>query len=429
MITVSQTMSHYVKLETLTDNQKGQIDEDLRVKDVQIKGRRKIVNEYQFYELTDDDQYCIIPFAYGCSKVDVKRRKRSAFPPCTVSFEAAPRPEQKVVLKEALSHMNKTGSTMVCAYPGFGKTCCSLYLTSKTNLKTLVIVNKLVLVQQWKESILKFCPKATVQFVETKTKLDTTHDFYIMNAQNIEKKGVEYFDHIGTVIVDEAHLIMAKTLSRSLQYLRPRYLIGLTATPYRPDGLNCLLPLYFGEHKIIRELKREHIVHPIYTQFVPTVRHNNDGTLNWNAVLDSQAEDEDRNNMIVNLVCEYNDRNILIIVKRVSQGEWLQSALTERGESVTSLLGTNQEYDKGARVLIGTGQKVGTGFDHAKLNMLLLAADIEEYFIQYLGRDLSNEDTLPIVLDLVDENPTLKRHFATRRRTYKKHGGKIIERS
>ena len=94
-------------------------------------------------------------------------------------------------------------------------------------------------------------------------------------------------------------------------------------------------------------------------------------------------------------------------------------------ENVTSLLGSNQEFDKDARILIGTGQKVGTGFDHSKLNMLILAADIEEYFIQYLGRVFRTKDGIPIILDLVDNNKTLMRHFATRCKTYKKHGGTV----
>jgi superfamily II DNA or RNA helicase len=75
-----------------------------------------------------------------------------------------------------------------------------------------------------------------------------------MNATNIEKMGRKFFEGIGLVICDEVHLLVAETLSRSLQYLCPRYLIGLSATPYRLDGLNILLDLYFGEDKIIREM-------------------------------------------------------------------------------------------------------------------------------------------------------------------------------
>ena len=99
--------------------------------------------------------------------------------------------------------------------------------------------------------------------------------------------------------------------------------------------------------------------------------------------------------------------------------------LTEMGESVTSLLGDQQEYDEGARILIGTNSKIGTGFDHARLDTLLLAADVEEYFIQYLGRIFRRPDVEPIIFDLVDKNSILKKHFSTRKSIYIESGGKI----
>ena len=120
-----------------------------------------------------------------------------------------------------------------------------------------------------------------------------------MNAQNVEKMGSAFFADVGTVIIDEAHLIMAETLSKSLQHVFPRYLIGLTATPYRPDGLDKLLTLYFGNRKIIRELHREHIVQKVVTGFKPTIEYAVNGRVDWGTVLDSKANDEWRKELIV----------------------------------------------------------------------------------------------------------------------------------
>ena len=95
------------------------------------------------------------------------------------------------------------------------------------------------------------------------------------------------------------------------------------------------------------------------------------------------------------------------------------------GEDVTSLIGTKQSYEINSRILIGTCSKVGTGFDHPKLDTLLLAADVEEYFIQYLGRCMRTRDNLPVVFDLVDDNSILLKHYKTRVGVYEKHGGVI----
>jgi hypothetical protein len=59
------------------------------------------------------------------------------------------------------------------------------------------------------------------------------------------------------------------------------------------------------------------------------------------------------------------------------------------------------------------------------LDTLLLATDIEEYFIQYLGRVFRRKDANPMIFDLVDNNPILLRHFKTRQKIYQECGGTI----
>ena len=377
----------------------------------------------QPYTLVGDVKVSL-PFAYATRVLKVERPSRKTFKSTHVKFQGVLRPEQKTVRKEAVRCLNKRGSVIVSAYCGFGKTICAVHMAAGIGFRTLVIVNKIVLMKQWEESILKFCPEAVVHRVTAKSP-KKSGDFYIMNAQNVEKKGREFFSDVGLVIVDEAHMIMAETLSRSLQYVYPRYLIGLTATPYRPDGLNILLQLYFGRHKIIRKLHRKHIVYKVDTGFIPKVERTLQGRVNWGSILDQQANCVHRNELILNIIESCSDRNFLVLVKRVSQGEYLIGKLEERGISVTNLIGSNQEFESSARVLIGTCQKVGTGFDHPKLNTLILAADIQEYFIQYLGRIFRVRDSEPVVFDLVDSNGILRKHFMTRQRVYREHGGVI----
>ena len=64
-------------------------------------------------------------------------------------------------------------------------------------------------------------------------------------AQNMKKMGRDVFSKIGFVIIDEIHAIMAESLSESMFYVSPRYLLGLSATPTRPDGMDGLLD-WFG---------------------------------------------------------------------------------------------------------------------------------------------------------------------------------------
>ena len=98
---------------------------------------------------------------------------------------------------------------------------------------------------------------------------------------------------------------------------------------------------------------------------------------------------------------------------------------TERDVDVTSLVGIKRHFDTNARVLVATVQKAGVGFDHPKLNALIMAADVEQYFIQYLGRVFRTQEGVPLIFDLVDNFQTLKRHFSSRSRVYRQHGGVI----
>jgi len=414
-------MSLITDLSLITDENKQKISDELRL---------KIENKYAYgpcryiYPYTIMDEEILIPFAFGVSELQLKRRTRDVFNVIENSFQGELRPEQQEVKKEAVQVLNKTGSIILSMYCGFGKTITAINLACTIKLKVLIIVNKIVLIKQWKESINLFCPSATVSCIKPKDKVIDS-DFCIINAMNMEKFDKRMFEKFGTVVVDEAHLIMAEMISRCLTCVSPRYLIALTATPYRPDGLNKLLDFYFGEYKIIKELNRKHIVYTIETGFQPTIEQTNTGRLNWGIVLDSQANDEKRNNTIIDIICKFNERTFMVLVKRVSQAQYLSDKLKEKGENVSLITGSVQTYDDADRILIGTSGKIGTGFDHPKIDALMLAADVQEYFIQYLGRCMRTKTTEPLIFDLIDDNALLKKHYSTRKKIYKAHGGII----
>jgi superfamily II DNA or RNA helicase len=261
---------------------------------------------------------------------------------------------------------------------------------------------------------------------------------------------------------------MSAVLSQSIQYIFPRYVIGLSATPYRGDSLDILICFYFGKRnseikiqddskecvrilpqsnvlpvvndipvsnilstdnqsqQIEFKLNRDHLVYMVKTGFNPEVEKTAQGRVNWGRILDSQATDINRNNLICNIITKHKDRTFLVLVKRVNQGNLLKQILESTGESVTTLLGNQQTYDKDARILIGTTQKIGIGFDHKALNALVLGGDVDAYFIQYLGRVFRTENVVPIVFDLVDEYSLLKRHYYSRRDVYLATKGKIV---
>ena len=177
-----------------------------------------------------------LPFAWALKNIGNcirPRREVHSDLETTFSKEITFREEQKQVIKEAIQLLNKNGTCILSVYTGFGKTLCSIKLAYKIKLKTLIVISRLILVKQWVNSINKCCKNPKIQFLTARTPLNLSNDFFIMNALNIPKKPHGFFDDIGTIITDEIHLIATEKLIQSFNYLRPRYMIGLSATPTR----------------------------------------------------------------------------------------------------------------------------------------------------------------------------------------------------
>jgi len=412
-------MSHQLILNNLDENTLTNIEKDLCIHPE--KNKYSQITPEPIYAYAFNDKYVYIPFYYGNSAA--KRRERKEFDEIKVVFQGTPRPEQKEVQKEAIACLNKKGSVIISAYPAFGKTFLSLWVATKIKLKTMIIIHRIVLIKQWVKSIEQFCPGSIVQVIEGKTEIDTKADFFVMNPANVSKHG--FMPFIGFLIVDEAHLIMAEKLSECMRYFSPRYLLGLSATPYRKDGLNALFDLYFGPERIYRELWRHHTVYTLNTNFIPEVKTNKQGRVDWGSLLESQGMNEKRNGMIVKIIKTFPKRVFLVLCKRVEQAKILIEKLRDEKEDVTYLYGTRQDYEQTSRILVGTTGKVSVGFDHPKLDSMILATDIEGYFLQVLGRIFRNPHSRPMIFDIIDKNPLLFRHFITRKNTYLKHGGEL----
>ena len=376
----------------------------------------------------------MVPFHWGVSYFGKGLRKpKEACGTLFSRFNGTLRAEQKEIFNESVALLNKSGSCLMAIYPGGGKTVTSLSIASSIGFRTMIFVNKLVLIDQWVETIHKwFGATTSIQIVKGKSgkakSLQQGCDFYIVNAINVTKHEFQDYQNlgIGLLIVDECHLMVTKMFSQALSYICPRYLMGLSATPFRVDGFDILLELYFGLHKVTRKLFRPHAVHCIDSKI--KIDHEKDarGDIIWNSVIEKQISHPGRNDRIAELCLQFKNRNILILSKRIKQMETIFNLLKDKGETSVTMMKENEtSFDRDARILIATFQKVGTGFSHDKLDMLLLASDIEEYFLQYLGRVFRRPDVEPVIIDIVDKHPILKKHFNSRKKIYEESGGTI----
>jgi len=211
--------------------------------------------------------------------------------------------------------------------------------------------------------------------------------------------------HIGFLIVDECHRAPARTFTEAVTAFDCRYMLGLSATPWRRDGLSRLIYWYLGSK--VYEVERQelteagHLVAPevIYrpTAFVTSY----DPSEEYAQMLSELAADPERNALIVaDVLREVGSGVSLVLSDRKSHCRTLAALLAEQGVAVAVLTGDltlrqRQEVvvavQAGAvQVLLATGQLIGEGFDCPGLSTLFLATPIRfsGRVLQYLGRVL-----------------------------------------
>ena len=171
--------------------------------------------------------------------------------PINLNFNGNLFPNQIEIVEAYFKSIDKTlgGGGLLDVPCGFGKTAMALYIISKLSVKTLVIVHKGFLVNQWIERIKEFLPQARIGRVQGQILDIENKDIVIGMLQSLSTKSYphEMISTFGLTIVDECHHLAAEVFSRALPKISTRYMLGLSATPNRKDGLSKVFEWYLGD--------------------------------------------------------------------------------------------------------------------------------------------------------------------------------------
>lgn len=331
--------------------------------------------------------------------------------------------DQVTVANEAIKQLNENRRVLLGCFTGMGKTCMTTYLTAYYKFKTVVICTISALHKQWKEEFEKFT-NAKVSIIRGK-KFDENADIYIVGPKKVLNMDMNLFKDIGLVVVDECHLLCSRVFSSSLQRFFPQYIIGLSATPDKSNGLDSIMHVYYSELENIifrHEVKPFEII-KLCTNFFPDIIYTNyKGTtgINWTHLQNSLAFNKKRQLMIVDLAIKYKDKGVLILTKREKEASDISEILSSKNIKNDVLVGKKKNYDKCAPILIGGMKKIGVGFD-CKMNVLILASDVMD-IRQYEGRIRAHNNT---IIDIVDKFGALEKHWKIREKWYIKRGATI----
>jgi superfamily II DNA or RNA helicase len=376
------------------------------------------------------NEYIYLPRYYGYQEFG-KQDYNYKYTPISVTFKGQMRDYQKEIINETIEKLKETDGGVWSISVGMGKTIMALYLLSLLKMKTIIIVHKQVLLDQWKDRIQEFLPDAKVGLIQGPIVSVEDKDIILSMIQTLTRKdhNREIFKDIGLTIIDEVHNVCSKTFSRVLFKIQTKYRLGLSATPKRRDGFDKVIEYHIGP--IIIEKHEDRIV-PLVEVYESNesdvkVEFNKAGKVNIPKLLTDLSSCDKRNSLITKIILKLikQNRKIIVFSDRVAQCKRLDEFFKENcnwkisdtfiGEKKKDQL----EIAKKADVMFATYGICKEGFDHPELDTLIFATP-KSNITQAVGRILRKENkNRALIIDIKDNNvEMLKIQFFVRRRWY-----------
>ncbi len=171
---------------------------------------------------------------------DKRLLEKTVTPPLVLEL----RPQQIDVFNSLVQY----DYALLIAPPGFGKTAVASAIISERKVKTLILVNKTALIDQWKERLMSYFSidgKSIGILGKGKNSLNGSLD--VATLQSLKNRP-ELIEEYSQIIIDEAHHIPAVSFEIPLKRFKGKYVVGLSATPKRKDGMEAIMRLQCGEN-------------------------------------------------------------------------------------------------------------------------------------------------------------------------------------
>ena len=430
-------------------------------------GNEEDVTPYKLYKENTDKIY--VPYFYGRNKFGIPEVSKLNDPePTSIAFSAdrTMRPYQQDIIKTYLEHAHEIGGGIISVGCGRGKTVMGLKIAEELKVKTLILVHKEFLMNQWVDRIKEYLPSARVGYIQGKTLDIQNKDIVLAMIQSISdpRKDKDYpanlFESFGLVIADECHHLAARQFCRSLGKYPFKYTLGLSATPDRADGLARVFKHYLGDIvykdaeilKSADDVAMEHIPNSTVELYIYK-------TMNGNVNTDPKYNKEELNykkkpnivTMKSNVAnCEHRTRFMLSFLARlIREGRTIlilscrRAHITQMEKMINAMItdlpipdctvglyvGGMKQVDLDItatkRIIIATYDMAEEAFDCKSLNTLIYATP-HKNIKQAVGRILREEKQkrkfIPLIIDIQDIFSTFNAWNKLREKYYKKEG-------
>ncbi|EHR9374745.1 TOTE conflict system archaeo-eukaryotic primase domain-containing protein [Escherichia coli] len=370
--------------------------------------------------------------------------KRFAGTECNAVFTGNLRAEQE----EAVSALLRYDTGVLCAPTAFGKTVTAAAVIARRKVNTLILVHRTELLKQWQERLAVFLQVGDSIGIIGGGKHKPCGNIDIAVVQSISRHGeVEpLVRNYGQIIVDECHHIGAVSFSAILKETNARYLLGLTATPIRRDGLHPIIFMYCGaiRHTAARPKESLHNLEVLTRSRFTSGHLPSDARIQ--DIFREIALDHDRTVAIAEEAMKAfgQGRKVLVLTERTDHLDDIASVMNtlklspfvlhsrlSKKKRTMLISGLNALPPDSPRILLSTGRLIGEGFDPPPLDTLILAMPVSwkgtlQQYAGRLHREHTGKSDVRIIDFLDTAYPVLLRMWDKRQRGYKAMGYRIV---
>jgi superfamily II DNA or RNA helicase len=363
-----------------------------------------------------------------------------------LEFQGTLRDYQIPIAKTYLNHVKDGGGGLLELYCGAGKTDTTISIIGDIKKKTLIIVHKEFLMNQWIERIFKYYPTARIGKIQGQVIDIDNKDIVIAMLQSLSMKDYPstLFDSFGFTIIDEVHHISSEVFSCALFKLVTKYMLGLSATMNRKDGTTKVFKMFLGEvvYKLERSKDENVIVRGItfqskdeeFNELELDFRGQTAASKMLSKICNYNYRSEFIIKVLKDMIAENPKQQIMLIASYKNILKYMYDAINHHNIcSVGYYIGGMKESalkeSESKQVVLATYSMAAEGLDIKTLTTLFMITPMTN-IEQSVGRILRQKhEFAPIVVDIIDTHDNFQRQWTKRKRFYKNQNYKIIQTS
>ena len=419
-------------------------DEDFLKKDLFVRPVVKGVQygaplEAAFPVYRENTNKLYLPRFYGIARYGLPERSElEAGNDIAVRFDKPLRDYQEKIVGIYTDYVGKPeGGGAILEVPcGRGKTIMALKIIAVLGKKTIILVHKEFLMNQWIERIADFLPGARVGKIQGPVFDVADKDIVIGMIQTLYDKdfGANAFTSFGLTVIDEVHRIGSEQFSKTLLRIVTPYMLGISATVDRKDGLTRVLHMFIGDKIYSEERENDDpvcvraIEYKTNDAVFNEVEYDYRGNPKYSTMVSKLCSYNRRTDFVVRIIRDLVEENpenqIMVLAHQRSILTYLYDAIRHRGiAEVGFYVGGMKQGDltdtETKQIVLATYAMAAEALDIKSLSTLVMITPKTD-IVQSVGRILRTKHDSPIIVDIVDQHDLFQKQWFQRRRFYKK---------